>query len=94
VIAPESGVIIAIRGTTKYTDVVARVHSTSIASGHLSAGTQDRSGDRPDGERITIIEPGHLSKEPEKITKSSNPKDAKDFNCVGGSFLAMGPDGF
>jgi hypothetical protein len=51
------------------------------------AGTQDRSGDRRDGERITNIEPGPLSKEPEGITERPNLKAAKDYNCPNGSFF-------
>ena len=60
VIVPGSVVIVAIRETTKYTKhtkVVACVHSSLITAGHLSAGTQDRSGDPPDEEGITNIEP-------------------------------------
>jgi hypothetical protein len=55
------------------------------ACSNLSAGTRDRSGDRPAGERTTNIEPGYESKAPQEFIRSWNPKDAKDFNCRLGS---------
>jgi hypothetical protein len=51
------------------------------------AGTQDRSGDWPNGERITEDRAWPLSKELSRITGSPNPKAAKDYNCPNGSFF-------
>jgi hypothetical protein len=71
-------------------DAKANFSSHKLRAPGIAKTRLDRSRDRPEGEQITNIESGALSKRPIRIRTIQNPNDAKDFNCLFGSFLKRG----